>query len=90
MHWHMDQGEHGDALPQAPGRLLTYADINESLRGCRAELFWPDDNLWYLIEIHDLDLSNRKAQIMYVTGETEELDLTEIVREGHMSLITSV
>lgn len=72
---------------QAPGRLLTFPDIDESLRGRRAELFWPDDNLWYLIEIHDLDLSNRKAQIMYVTGETEELDLTEIVRDGHMSLI---
>ena len=27
-------------------------------------------------------------QIMYVTGETEELDLLEIVREGHMSLIS--
>jgi hypothetical protein len=26
-------------------------------------------------------------QIMYVTGETEELDLDEIVREGHMSLM---
>lgn len=76
------------ATPQAPGRLLTYGEINESLRGRRAELFWPDDNLWYLIEIHDLDLSNQKAQIMYVTGETEELDLTEIVREGHMSLVS--
>ena len=67
---------------------MTYADINEGLRGRRAELFWPDDNLWYLIEIHDLDLSNNKAQIMYITGETEELDLTEIVKEGHMSLIS--
>ena len=25
---------------------------------------------------------------MYVTGETETLDLHEIVREGHMSLIS--
>lgn len=77
-----------DMLVQGPGRLLTYADINDSLRGRRAELFWPDDNLWYLIEIHDLDLTNNKAQIMYITGETEELNLTEIVREGHMSLIS--
>jgi len=77
-----------DVCLQAAGRLLTYADINEGLRGRRAELYWPDDNLWYLIEIHDLDLSNNKAQIMYITGETEELDLTEIVKEGHMSLIS--
>ncbi|BDA48142.1 probable inhibitor of growth protein 1 homolog at N-terminal half [Coccomyxa sp. Obi] len=74
--------------PQALGRLLTHADINERLKGRRAELYWPDDNLWYLIEIHEVDTTNHKAQIMYVTGETEELDLLEIVREGHMSLIS--
>lgn len=73
---------------QALGRLLTHADINERLKGRRAELYWPDDNLWYLIEIHEVDTTNHKAQIMYVTGETEELDLLEIVREGHMSLIS--
>lgn len=73
---------------QALGRLLTHADVNERLKGRRAELYWPDDNLWYLIEIHDVDTTNHKAQIMYVTGETEELDLLEIVREGHMSLIS--
>jgi hypothetical protein len=172
---------------QALGRLLTHQDINERLKGRRAELWWPDDNLWYLIEIHEVDTTNHKAQarsfrppllsdsvlprlkvtgfqaekrdscdapqarlhlsqaclevpseqhapgiqhnhsaplpaihmqgalssdacpcieasakgkmprvfcccghaqIMYVTGETEELDLREIVREGHMSLIS--
>ncbi len=39
---------------QALGRLLTHSDINERLKGRRAELYWPDDNLWYLIEIHEV------------------------------------
>lgn len=73
---------------QALGRLLTHGDISERLKGRRAELYWPDDNLWYLIEIHEVMLDQHKARIMYVTGETEELDLLEIVREGHMSLIS--
>ena len=75
--------------PQAAGRLLTTADIAPSLKGRRAELFWPDDNLWYLIEVTDVDVAGRRAAATYVTGETEELDLAEIVREGHMSLITA-
>ncbi|KAK9849007.1 hypothetical protein WJX84_005023 [Apatococcus fuscideae] len=73
--------------PQAVGRLLTHEDIGPALKGRQAELFWPDDNLWYLIEISDVNLEMHKAQIIYWTGETEELDLEEIVKEGHMSLI---
>ena len=72
---------------QAVGRLLTHEDIGPQLKGRQAELFWPDDNLWYLIEISDVNLEQHKAQIIYWTGETEELDLEEIVKEGHMSLI---
>ena len=63
------------------------ADIGEHLRGRRAELFWPDDNLWYLIEVTGVDVAAARAEIMYVTGESEVLNLVEIVREGHMSLI---
>jgi hypothetical protein len=74
--------------PQAVGRLLTNADISVTLKGRRAELFWPDDNLWYLIEVTDVDVAGKRAAATYVTGETEELDLAEIVREGHMSLVT--
>lgn len=72
---------------QAIGRLLTHDDINPALQGRKAELFWPDDNLWYLIQIHRVDCIARSAQIIYTTGETEILDLDEIVQEGHMSLI---
>mmetsp|Transcript_5769 Transcript_5769/g.14017 ORF Transcript_5769/g.14017 Transcript_5769/m.14017 type:complete len:313 (+) Transcript_5769:222-1160(+) len=75
--------------PQAPGRLLTHADISNELRGRHAELFWPDDNLWYVITIHEVTPMAKRAKIMYTTGETEELDLNEIVREGHMSLINA-
>lgn len=72
---------------QAGGRLLTYHDITPELQGRRAELYWPDDNLWYLISIEHVDLLTQKASIMYSTGETEELNLNDIVKEGHMSLI---
>lgn len=72
---------------QAGGRLLTYHDITPDLQGRRAELYWPDDNLWYLISIEHVDLLTQKASIMYSTGETEELNLNDIVKEGHMSLI---
>eukprot|EP00884_Botryococcus_braunii_P016531 jgi/Botrbrau1/3561/Bobra.0078s0018.1 len=72
--------------PQGPGRLLGYPDIKESLQGKYAELYWPDDKLWYLIQIQSVNTITRKAQIAYVTGETEELDLMEIVKEGHMSI----
>ena len=30
-----------------------------------------------------------ECRIQYTSGEVEELDLEEIIREGHMSLITS-
>ena len=50
-------------------------------------MYWPDDNLWYLISIEHVDLLTQKASIMYSTGETEELNLNDIVKEGHMSLI---
>lgn len=72
---------------QAGGRLLTYQDIALHLQGRRAELYWPDDNLWYLISIEIVDLLTQRASIMYSTGETEELNLNDIVKEGHMSLI---
>lgn len=91
------------------------------------QLFWPDDKMWYLVEIHSILPKMRTAKcgppasvskpvcvhrvkpggythvaflcrpsiqdilvrrIQYTSGEIEELDLEEIIREGHMSLIT--
>lgn len=74
----------GSGLPA--GRLLTHADINPALRGRKAELFWPDDHMWYKVEIHSINTRNRTAKIQYSSGEFEELELEEIIREGHMSL----
>ncbi|KDD72157.1 hypothetical protein H632_c3773p0, partial [Helicosporidium sp. ATCC 50920] len=82
--------EHAAEQPQAPGRLLTAADIGPGLVGRRAELYWPDNNLWYVIEIQSVDLVSRKASIFYTTGEAEVLDLDDICKEGHLSLITSL
>jgi hypothetical protein len=48
---------------QAPGRLLTHDDIRQDLERRMAELYWPDDNLWYLIEIMGVDLLTHKAQV---------------------------
>jgi hypothetical protein len=40
------------------------------------------------VDFHSVNIADLKAQIMYTTGETEELDLKEIVKEAHMMLIT--
>lgn len=72
---------------QGGGRLLTKGDIGPNLCNQLMELFWPDDNCWYLVEIRSIDSKQIKAAITYVTGETEELDLEEIIREGHMQTI---
>ena len=48
---------------QAVGRLLMFADISRALDGRLAELFWPDDNRWYLVEIQSVDLSQTRAQV---------------------------
>lgn len=82
--------QHAAEQPQAPGRLLTRQDVTPALVGRKAELFWPDDNLWYLVEFHSIDLATRQAQVMYTNGEAEALDLDEICKDGHMSLITQM
>jgi hypothetical protein len=67
--------------------LLQVQDIQTGLQGRQAEMYWPDDNMWYLIEIHTVNVVNKTAIIVYRTGEVEELNLSEIANEGHMSLI---
>jgi hypothetical protein len=73
--------------PQLPGRLLRLEDITGALVGKLAEMFWPDDNMWYLIEIQRVNPIDKTATIVYKTGEIEDLNLQEIAQEGHMSLI---
>lgn len=79
--------------PQAPGRLLTEADISPDLAGRVAEVFWPDEtdpaeSLWYLVRIESIDMGSLTASIRYQNGESEpQLDLVEVAREGHMMLL---
>ncbi|GFR44204.1 hypothetical protein Agub_g5387 [Astrephomene gubernaculifera] len=77
--------------PQAAtGGLVRYLcpeDIREDLVGRHAELFWPDDNLWYLIEIQEVLVASREARVLYSTGDMETLNLEETARDMHMVLI---
>ena len=41
-----------------------------------------------MIEIQNVNVRQKQARIMYTDGSTEELELEEIIRDGHMSLIT--
>lgn len=108
--------------------MLTAADIGPNLVGRHGELFWPDNNSWYLVQIKSVDMVTRTAkvsllgwapspmpgswwkchqgsagagvppargstprapvpQVLYATGELEELELDEMAQEQHMSLI---
>lgn len=51
--------------PQLPGRLLQVGDIKPDLQGRQAEMYWPDDNMWYLIEIHRVNVIDKSATIVY-------------------------
>lgn len=68
------------------GTPLTEANLTPELRGTMAELFWPDDALWYLVEIQSYNVLSRKAKILYATGEVEDLEIDEILKDGHLRL----
>eukprot|EP00775_Hariotina_reticulata_P004224 gene4224-4473_t len=77
----------GSKTPSVGTRRLTHADVTPMLVGAMAELFWPDDGLWYPVRIERLDLSARTAKIVYLPGlEEEDLDMDDIIRDGHMML----
>lgn len=75
--------------PQLGSRLLMYSDINEALIGRHAEMYWPDDLMWYVVEIQSLDMRTKLARVVYWTGEMEDLVLDDIAKAGHMMLIDS-
>lgn len=74
--------------PQGSGRLLVSSDVSQSLPGRHAELYWPPEHLWYLVEIQSVNVEERNAIIMYYSGETEELDLDDIISTKHMRLLS--
>jgi hypothetical protein len=52
----------------------------------RAQLYWPDDNLWYRAEVISLNEKEHKAKVLYATSDVETLDLEELIREGHVNI----
>lgn len=79
----------GAAQPSPQGRHLTEANLMTDLHpGRLCELWWPDDSLWYLVRIERVDHRARKAHAVYIpTGEQEELDLDEVIRDGHVMIL---
>jgi len=58
--------------------------------GKQAELLWPDDGQWYLIQITAVNLAARTADILYMTGETEQgISLDDTSSKGEMSVIVA-
>ncbi|KXZ56248.1 hypothetical protein GPECTOR_1g216 [Gonium pectorale] len=51
------------------GRLLKADDVSPALKGRQAELFWPDNELWYLVEIISVNAKTKQAKIVYASGE---------------------
>lgn len=88
--------EHAAKEPQAEGTPLTEGDIGPELVGRVAEVFWPDEtnpdgSLWYLVKIETVDMARMTASIRYQNGEMEEeLNLSDVARDGHMLLIDPV
>ncbi len=48
--------------PLPTGRLLTREDVSPALAGRQAELFWPDDAKWYLIQFNAIYTETGKAE----------------------------
>lgn len=69
------------------GKIIGPSDFSTALCGKRAELFWPDDRKWYLVEIQAIDMETKMAKVRYATQEEEELNLLEVIEDGQMSLL---
>lgn len=85
-------GARAAAAPLATGRLLTESDVSDSafalsLACRRCELLWPDDGLWYLVEILEVDPRAATARARYSSGEEEVLSLLEVAEKRELSLL---
>lgn len=52
----------------------------------RAQLYWPDDGMWYKAEVVSLNTRSRSAKVLYATGDVETLSVDEIAQEGHINV----
>ena len=62
---------------------LTRPFSRESLS---AQLYWPDDGMWYKAEVVSLNTRSRSAKVLYATGDVETLSVDEIAQEGHINV----
>mmetsp|Transcript_9279 Transcript_9279/g.16374 ORF Transcript_9279/g.16374 Transcript_9279/m.16374 type:complete len:233 (-) Transcript_9279:760-1458(-) len=72
---------------ESSGKPLAEQDISPLLQGRQAELYWPDDKKWYLVSIQSLNTKSRQAKILYASGEFEEVNINDILNDGHMCLL---
>lgn len=84
---HSVGSKRGRSISTMHRKPLLDADISSSLKGKRAELYWPDDGTWYSVAINAVNVKKRMATIQYDTGEIEELDLTEVINDEQMYLL---
>jgi hypothetical protein len=45
------------------GKIIGPSEFSTALCGKRAELFWPDDRKWYLVEIQAIDMDSKMAKV---------------------------
>lgn len=65
--------------------MLKLKDIRKSLVGKQLLLFWPDEGAWYKVEVLELNAKKRIAVVLYDTGESEELELEDIVKNQEIA-----
>lgn len=65
---HETNGMAGEpAIRAAPsGRIIGPEEIGAGLCGRLAELYWPDDGKWYLVEIQAIDLDTKMAKYVHL------------------------
>ncbi|BDA43771.1 hypothetical protein COCOBI_04-7870 [Coccomyxa sp. Obi] len=72
--------------PEMVRRLLQRSDLSRasSFKGQQVEVYWPQDATWWLARI--IKLNSKQCQVVYETGETEDLCTDELIRDGIMSV----
>lgn len=73
--------------PEVPDKslMLKLKDIRKNLVGKQLLLFWPDEGAWYRVEVLEVNARKRIAMVLYETGESEELELEDIVKNQEIA-----
>lgn len=50
---------------QPSGRIIRPNELTTALCGKKAELYWPDDGKWYLVEIQSIDMDTKMAKYVF-------------------------